>query len=102
MYKYGKKVLKSEDINIFNQDYIIYILDDGDYFNIHIVNDEYKDEEGNTLLKQEPKEHITLEDLDKVYLYEEVVKFALWNKFYGYKDSHYIFDISNTKEPLEV
>lgn len=102
MYKYNKKVLKSENINIFNQDYIIYVLDDKDYFNIHIVNDEYKDEEDNTLLKQEPKKHITLEDLDEVYLYEEVVKFALWNKFYGYKDSLYIFDIIDNKEPLEV
>lgn len=102
MYKYGKKVLKSEVINIFNQDYIIYVLDGRNSFDIHIVNDGYKDEEDNTLLNQEPKEHITLEDLDKVYLYEEVVKFALWNKFYGYEDSLYTFDIINTKEPLEV
>ena len=102
MYKYNKRVLKSENINIFNQDYTIYILDDGDYFNIHIINDGYKDEEDNTLLNQEPKENITLEDLDKVYLYEEVVKFALWNKFYGYKDSLYTFDVNNINEPLEV
>ena len=102
MYKYNKKVLKSEDINIFNQYYTIYILDGGDYFDIHIVNDEYKDEEDNTLAMQEPKECVTLEDLDKVFLYEEVVKFALWNKFYGYKDSLYTFDITNTKEQLEI
>lgn len=102
MYKYNKKVLKSEDIDIFNRDYTIYILDDGDCFNIHIVNDEYKDEELNTLWLQEPKENVTLEDLDKVYLYEEVVKFALWDKFYGYKDSLYTFDVNNSNEPLEV
>ena len=102
MYKYGKEVLKSEDIDIFNQYYTIYILDGGDYFDIHIVNNKYKDEEINTLWLEEPKECVTLEDLDKVYLYEEVVKFALWNKFYGYKDSHYTFDVINTKEPLEV
>lgn len=48
------------------------------------------------------KKYTTLEDLDKVYLYEEVVKFALWDKFYGYKDSCYTFDIVNDKEPLEV
>lgn len=101
MYKYNKRVLKSENINIFNQDYTIYILDDGDYFNIHIENDKYKDEEANTIWDVESKEHITLEDLDKVYLYEEVVKFALWDKFYGYKDSLYTFDIINTKEPLK-
>lgn len=102
MYKYGKKVLKFEDINIFNQDYIIYILDNEEYFDIHIVNDKYKDEEINTLWLEEPKECVTLEDFDKVYLYEEVVKFALWDKFYGYKDNYYTFDVTNTKEPLEV
>lgn len=102
MYKYNRKILKSENINIFNQEYTIYILDDGDYFDIHIENDKYKDEEANTIWNVEPKKHIALEDLDKVYLYEEVVKFALWDKFYGYKDSLYTFDIENTKEPLEV
>ena len=102
MYKYNKKVLKMEEINLFNQDYIIYVLDTEGYFDIHIVNNKYKDEEANTLWLQEPKECIALEDLDKIYLYEEVVKFALWNKFYGYKDSLYTFDITNTKEPLEV
>lgn len=102
MYKYNKRVLKSENINIFNQDYTIYILDDEDCFNIHIENDKYKDEEANTIWDVESKEHITLEDLDKVYLYEEVVKFALWDKFYGYKDNFYMFDIKHTKEPLRV
>ena len=102
MYKYGKQVLKYEDINIFNQYYAIYILDDKDSFNIHIVNDKYKDEELNTLWLQEPKECVTLENFDEVYLCAEVIKFALWDKFFGYKDSLYTFDVTNTKEPLEV
>ena len=102
MYKYGKKVLKMEEINLFNQDYIIYVLDTEGYFDIHIVNNKYKDEEANTLWLEEPKECITLEDLDKIYLYEEVVKFALWDNLYGYKDSRYTFDITNIKESLEV
>lgn len=38
MYKYNKKVLKMETINIFNQEYTIYILDDKDYYDIHIEN----------------------------------------------------------------
>lgn len=49
MYKYNKKVLKSENINIFNQECTIYILDDGDYFDIRIENDEYKDEMCRTI-----------------------------------------------------
>ena len=102
MYKYNKKVLKSKDINIFNQYYTIYILDEENYFDIHIVNDKYRDEEINTLWVEEPKEYVTLEDLDEVYLYEEVVKFALWDKFYSYEDCLYTFDVTHTKEPLEV
>lgn len=102
MRKYNKKVLKFKEINIFNQEYAIYILDDGDYFNIHIENDKYNDEECNTIWDVESKEYITLEDLDEVYLYKEVVKFALWDKFYDYKGSFYTFDIIDTKELLEV
>lgn len=101
MYKYNRKVLESENINIFNQECTIYILDDGDYFDIHIENDKYKNEMSETIWDVLPKKHVTLEDLNKVYLYEEVVKFALWNKFYGYKDNLYTFDIINTKEPLK-
>ena len=102
MHKYGKKVLKSETTNIFNQEYTIYILEEGDYFNVHIVATKYKDEELNTLWTQVSKKNVTLEKFDKVYLYEEMVEFALWDKFYGYKDSLYTFDITTTKEPLEV
>lgn len=47
------------------------------------------------------KEYVTLDELAKVYLYETVAAFALWDKFYGYKDSFHTFDITSTKEPLE-
>lgn len=102
MYKYGKKVLKSENINIFNQECTIYILDSENYFDIHIENDKYKDRISETIWDVLSKKNITLKDLDKVYLYKEVVKFALQDKFYGYKDNLYTFDIINTKDTLEV
>lgn len=102
MYKYNKKILKMEAIDIFNQEYTVYVLDDEDCYDIHIENDKYKDEETNTIWNTHSKEIVTLDELDKVYLYETVVAFALWDKFYGYKDSLYTFDIASTKEPLEV
>lgn len=101
MYKYNKKILKMETINIFNQEYTVYILDDEDYYNIHIENDKYKGEEFNTVWDVVSKENVTLDELDKVYLYETVVAFALWDKFYGYKDNYYTFDITSTKELLK-
>lgn len=102
MYKYGKKVLKSENINIFNQECTIYILDDGNYFDIHIENAKYKGRVSETIWDVLSKKDTTLKDLDEVYLYEEVVKFALIDKFYGYKDNLYTFDVTNIKEPLEI
>lgn len=102
MYKYNKKVLKSEKINIFNQECTIYILDSRNYFDIHIENAKYKGRVAVTIWDVLSKKDITLKDLDEVYLYEEVVKFALWDKFYGYKDSLYTFNVTNTKVPLEV
>lgn len=101
MYKYGKKVLKSENINIFNQECTIYILDNGNYFDVHIENAKYKGRISMTIWDVLSKKNTTLKDLDKVYLYEVAVKFALQDKFYGYKDSLYIFDITTTKESLE-
>lgn len=102
MHKYGKKVLKSENINIFNQECTIYILDNGNCFDVHIENAKHKGRVSETIWDVLPKKHTALKKLDEVYLYEEVVKFALIDKFYGYKDSYYTFDVTNTKEPLEV
>lgn len=59
--KYNKPILKTMSLFLFNYYYILYILDDNEYFNIHIVTDKYQDTELNTLYLQEPKEDISLQ-----------------------------------------
>lgn len=101
MYKYNKKILKMETIDVFNEEYTIYILDSENYYDIHIESDAYKDEESDTIWDIMSKKAVVLDELDKVYLYETVVAFALGDKFYGYKDNFYTFNITSTKELLK-
>lgn len=93
--KYGKKILKQCTENIFGKYYTLYILDDGNYYNIHIVTDEYKDEELNTLVLQEPKQDISFNKFDSLYMTELILEFALWSKFYGYKGKVYQFEVKS-------
>lgn len=94
--KYNKRILKQYTENIFGEDYTLYILDSKDYYNIHIVTDEYRDEEFNTLKFQEPKQDVLLDEFDDLYMTKLILEFALWSKFYGYKNKTYQFEIEST------
>lgn len=93
MKKYNKTILKEHTEYLFGEDYTLYILDDNEYYNIHIVNEHYQDNEMNTLHLQEPKEDISLDDMDALYITKLLLEYALWDKFYGYKDKSYSFSI---------
>lgn len=94
--KYNKKILKEHTEYLFNQYYTLYILDDKDYFNIHIVCDTFKDAELNTLYLQEFKQDVSFSEFDDLYITKLLLEFTLWNKFYGYKDKSYQFEIKDT------
>ena len=92
--KYNKKILASKDV-FYNNKYIeVLILDDGDYYNIHIIDEDFKDEELNTLKLQEPKDCITLEEItNPVKLECYALEHILWDKFYGFKGKMYSFNV---------
>lgn len=94
--KYNKKILKEHTENIFGKYYTLYILDNKDYYNIHIVTDKYRDEELNTLKFQEPKQEVSLNELDELYMTKSILEFALWDKFYGYENKVYQFEVKDT------
>lgn len=96
--KYNKKILKEHTEIIFGEYYTLYILDDKDYYNIHIVTDRYRDEELNTLRLQEPKQDVSFNEFDDLYITKLMLEFALWSKFYGYKNKSYNFEIKDEIE----
>lgn len=93
--KYNKRILKQHTEKIFGEYYTLYVLDDGDYYNIHIVTNKYKDEELNTLRLQEPKQNVSFNEFDELYIVKSILEFALWSKFYGYDDKVYQFEIKS-------
>ena len=91
--KYGRNILKRFSVNLFNNDYELLVLDGDKYYNIHIIDNKFRDDELNTLKYQEDKECTSLESFDNIRMTNDMVQHALWDKFYGYKNKTYIFDI---------
>lgn len=92
--KYGKTILARHEVNYNYKEIEVLVLDDKDYYNIHIIDDNYRDEELNTLKLQEPKESVTLEEVtNKVFLESQGLQHLLWDKFYGYKEKGYCFNV---------
>lgn len=93
---YNKTILKEHSEYLFNRYYTLYVLDDKDYYNIHITCDKFQGNELNTLYLQEPKADVNLSEFDDLYITKLLLEFALWDKFYGYKDKSYQFEIKDT------
>lgn len=49
----------------------------------------------NTLQLQEPKQDISFNEFDDLYITKLILEFALWSKFYGYKNKSYNFEIKD-------
>ena len=77
--KYNKKVLGQVSLTLENREITAFYTKDGEYFNIHILDPKFQDDEMNTLKLQEPEEH---EPNDKV-LYEQLWEHFIWEKMYG-------------------
>lgn len=92
---YNKEVIADLDVNLFNRDYKIIVLDNEkqDTYDVHIIIEHYAEDELNTLFLQEPKSYISKDKFDKLYLTMFVTEFALWDKLYGYKNKVYSFSI---------
>lgn len=92
--KYGKTVLARQVVNYNYKDIEVLVLDDKDHYNIHVIDDGFRDEELNTLKLQEPKECVTIEKVtDKIFLESLGLEHLLWDKFYGYKEKGYCFNV---------
>lgn len=100
--KYGKDVLAWTSYDINGDIYECYVLDDGDYYNIHVISPDYRDDETNTLRLQEPKDVGNLETLkSKAYMLSRIFEFALWHECYGDNGKHYDFNIDYEESDLD-
>ena len=91
--KYGKQILKELGVDVFNHYYRLLVLDDDKYYNVHIIDDKFRDDELNTLKYQDEKKYTSLDEFDDIRMTNDVLQHALWDRFYGYKNKTYTFDI---------
>jgi hypothetical protein len=94
-YKYGKKILKQLTLNVFGSYFTFILLEEGNYYNVHILSEFYRDEELNTLRYQEEKSCVSLDDFDELRMTKDIIEFAMWNKFYGFKNKSYNFCVQS-------
>lgn len=99
--KYDKKILAERSVEVNGDEYTCFVLDGGDYYDIHIVDNYYKDDELNTLKLQEPKECVSLEKVtSKAFMLSEIMEHILWHECYGDKGKHYDFSITYDETEL--
>ena len=96
---YNKPVLAKEHIYYASRYLEVFVLDDKDCYNIHVLDDKYKTDEMNTLKRQEHKDSVNLEDIIKPMQLEcYALEHALWDKYYGYEGKGYSFNVEVAEE----
>ena len=92
---YNKELIAELEVNLFNRDYRIVVLDNKkqNMYDIHIITDLYAKDELNTLILQAPKDEVSADRFNKLYLTMTATEFALRDELYGYKGKSYTFSI---------
>lgn len=96
---YNKQVLARELLYYDSRYVEVFVLDDKDYYNIHVLDDEFQSDELNTLKLQEPKEAVSLEEVtNPIRLECQALEHILWAKYYGKDNKMYSFNVSIAEE----
>lgn len=84
MKKYNKEIVTSYEKDIDGENFEVLVLDDGDYYNVHVISERYRDDdEMNTLISQEPKECVNKDYFTTQYLIGELMNYFIWDRVYG-------------------
>lgn len=85
MQKYKKRVIAYFNRYLDNEYFKVYVLDAGDYYNVHIISEKFRDEELNTLQLQQPKDSIQNEKeyFNEAYMITQLMDFFIWDRFYN-------------------
>jgi len=82
--KFNKKIVKRFTTVVCNESIKIFVLDNGDYYDIHRITDKYAKDELNTLHFQEPKINVLNPKtyFDKGYMVAQAMEYIIWDRFY--------------------
>lgn len=83
--EFNKPILYQYKKYLDNEQFKVIVLEDEEYYNIHILSEKYKSDELNTLQLQEPKESIKEPNkyFNNARLISYLMDFFIWDRFYN-------------------
>jgi len=82
MQKYKKEVVATFDRELDGEQFSVLVLDDKDYYNIHVISERYKADEMNTLSQQISKESMSKDSFTTAKLIGYLMEHFIWDRFY--------------------
>ena len=85
MKKFNKKIIAKYFKTLNGESFEVYVLDDGEWFNIHVIDETFNQDEMNTLKLQETKTKETLNSgyFNKAQLVCYLMEHFIWSEFYS-------------------
>lgn len=82
--KYGKEVISSFSKVVGGKYYEVFIVEGDRYYNVHVINEAYMDDECNTLQSEIPQSSVPnpKEYFDTKFLLGRLMEEFIWSEFY--------------------
>lgn len=80
--KYKKPVIAHYSTDLDGIHFQCVVVKDGEYFNIHVIDDIFCKDESNTLKLQEHSDYITTESFTDNVLLQYIIEHFVWWKYY--------------------
>jgi hypothetical protein len=83
---FNQLILAKHTEHIDGEEVSVFITKEDGYYNVYLVNEQYKTEELNSLDHQIPEESISNieEFFTKGFFIGVIMKYIIWDSFYGY------------------
>ncbi len=95
---FNKKVVKSSEYFMDNEEIKIVVLRDKDYYNIHQITERFMNDELNSLALQIPKENVQNEEetFDDAFMLSIMMEYIIWSRYGNVGDPEVIIRKDNT------
>ena len=95
---FNKTILAQQTEYIDNEKVSVFVAKKDKYYNVYLVNEQYKTEELNSLDHQIPEEHISSIEkyFTKGFFIGVIMRYITWSRFYNYGVAEIELDVSFT------
>ncbi|AHX01104.1 hypothetical protein M316_0039 [Nitrincola phage 1M3-16] len=97
--KFNKTVVAHYSTKLDGRNFQCVVVKDREWFNIHIIDDIFQQDEMNTLKLQEPEEYVSAESFTDNVLLQYIIEHFVWWKYY--KEGFVVESLTIVKDEVE-